>query len=129
MLVEADAAARSGDLKKAADVFGAIAADVNVPKEYRDLALVRQTAIQFDSLKPSEVIARLKPLAIAGNPWFPSASELTAIAYLNDNQPDLAWTLFAAIARDRESPPPSRAPATQIPPALRTPNPHAPQPD
>src|SRR3546814_4271941 len=88
MLVEADAAARSGDLKKAADVFGAIAADVNVPKEYRDLALVRQTAIQFDSLKPSEVIARLKPLAIAGNPWFPSAGEMTAIAYLNDNKPD-----------------------------------------
>lgn len=118
MLAEADLAVKKGDLKKAADAFGAVAADVKVPKVYRDLALVRQTALQFDSLKPAEVIARLKPLAIDGNPWFPAAGEMTAIAYLNDSKPDLAGPLFAAIARDAEAPPSVRSRAAQMASAL-----------
>lgn len=114
MLAEADLQVKKGDSAKAAASFGAIAADVNVPKAYRDLALVRQTALQFDSLKPDEVITRLKPLAVAGSPWFPAAGEMTAIAYLNENKPDLAGPLFAAIARDPEAPATSRSRAAQI---------------
>ena len=114
MLAEAELAMKKGDAKKAAEGFGAIAADPIAPKAYRDLALVRQTALQFDSLQPSEVIARLKPLAVAGNPWFASAGEMTAIAYLNENKPDLAGPLFAAIARDAEAPPSSRARTAQM---------------
>lgn len=114
MLAEAELALKKGDAKKAADGFAKVAADVNAPKVYRDLALVRQTALQFDSLQPQEVIARLKPLAVAGNPWFASAGEMTAIAYLNENKLDLAGPLFAAIARDEEAPPSSRARASQM---------------
>ena len=40
----------------------AIAGDTSLPKPFRDLALIRQTALEFDSLKPEEVIARLQPL-------------------------------------------------------------------
>lgn len=118
MLAEADMAIRKGDQKKAEAAFGAVAADVNVPKPYRDLALVRQTALQFDTLQPEEVIARLKPLALAGNPWFASAGEMTAIAYLNNNKPDLAGPLFAAIARDKEAPPSIRSRTAQMASAL-----------
>ncbi len=118
MLGEAEVAIRKGDTKKAADAFGAVAADANAPKAYRDLALVRQTALQFDGLKPAEVISRLKSLAIAGNPWFASAGEMTAIAYLNENKPDLAGPLFAAIARDNEAPPSVRTRAAQMAAAL-----------
>ena len=37
--------------------------------------------LEFDTLKPEEVIARLQPLAKPGQPWFGSAGELTAMAY------------------------------------------------
>ncbi|API59249.1 hypothetical protein BSL82_07945 [Tardibacter chloracetimidivorans] len=118
MLGEAEMAAKQGDAKKAADAFGKVAADMNVPEAYRNLALVRQTALQFDSLKPAQVIARMKPLAIAGGPWFASAGEMTAIAYLNDNKPDLAGPLFAAIAKDKDAPASARSRAAQMAVAL-----------
>ena len=44
-----------------------------------DAALVRMTAIELDTLPPQAVVDRLKGLAVAGNPWFGSAGELTAI--------------------------------------------------
>src|SRR3546814_17664152 len=91
---------------------------MNVPEAYRNLALVRQTALQFDSLKPAQVIARMKPLAIVGGPWFASAGEMTAIAYLNDNKPDLAGPLFAAIAKDKDAPASARSRAAQMAVAL-----------
>src|SRR3546814_10466662 len=74
--IEAEMAAKQGDAKKAADAFGKVAADMNVPEAYRNLALVRQTALQFDSLKPAQVIARMKPLAIVGGPRFASGGEM-----------------------------------------------------
>src|SRR3546814_10403781 len=43
MLGEAEMAAKQGDAKKAADAFGKVAADMNVPEAYRNLALVRRS--------------------------------------------------------------------------------------
>src|SRR3546814_14163384 len=108
-------AAKQGDAKKAADAFGKVAADMNVPEAYRNLALVRQTALQFDSLKPAQVIARMKPLAIVGGPWFASSGEMTAIAYPNDNQTDLAGAPFAATAQATDAPASAPARAAPIP--------------
>ena len=53
-------------------------ATTSLPQPYRDAALIRQTALEFDQLKPQQVIARLQPLAKPGNPWFGSAGEMTA---------------------------------------------------
>ena len=47
---------------------------------FSSIALIRQTALEFDQLKPEEVIARMKPLAAPGEPWFGSAGEMTALA-------------------------------------------------
>ena len=71
-----------------------------MPEPYRDLALVRATALEFDTLKPEEVIARLEPLSKPGKPWFASAGELTAMAYLKQGRSEQAGKLFAAIAAD-----------------------------
>ena len=54
--------------------------DSGLPQPYRDAALIRQTALEFDQLQPQEVIARLQPLAKPGEPWFGSAGEMTALA-------------------------------------------------
>ena len=92
------------DPAAAAKAYQAIADDADLPQAMRDLATVRAVTLQFDSLPPAAVVAKLKPLAIVNNPWFGSAGEMTAMAYLKMNRKDLAAPLFAAIARDNDAP-------------------------
>ena len=92
------------DLDGAAKIYGKVAADEKVPEPWRHLALVRQTAVQFDRLAPDEVIARLSPLAVKGNAWFGSAGEMVAIAYLKKNRIQPAAKMFADIAADETVP-------------------------
>lgn len=103
-LGRAAVALEQGDPKLAIDKFRAIAGDSSLPQPARDLALIRQTALEFDSLKPEEVIARMEPLAKTGEPWFGSAGEMTAMAYLKQGKTADAGKLFAAIARDDKVP-------------------------
>jgi len=104
LLTQAGIAGAKGDRKAAIATLGTIAGDASLPQPYRDLATVRKTALEFDSLPPQTAIDRLKPLAEAGNPWFGSAGEMTALAYLKLGKPDLAGALFAAIAGDANVP-------------------------
>jgi hypothetical protein len=85
-----------------------------LPQAYRDAALIRETALEFDSLKPDDVIARLEPLAKPGNPWFSSAGEMTAMAMIKQGKKQEAGRLFAAIAKDKSAPEGSRARSVQV---------------
>lgn len=109
---------QKGDEKTALASYKAIAADTAVASPFRNLALIRATAIEFDRIAPAEVVSRLKPLAVAGNPWFGSAGEMTAVAYLKMNRPDLAGPLFGAIAKDTHVPDTLRNRAMQVAGAL-----------
>ncbi len=97
-------ALQKDDAKGAAMQYGAIAADSSLGKPYRDLALVRQTAAEFDTMKPADVVTRLKPLAVPGNPWFGSAGEMVGIAYMKMGRRDLAAAMFAAMGKDKGVP-------------------------
>ena len=114
LLTEADLLLGKGNATGAAAAFGRIAADADLPQPYRDLALVRQTAAEFDTVPPATVIARLTPLARPGNPWFGSAGEMVGAAYLKQNRPDRAAPLFAAIAKDDNVPETIRARTVQM---------------
>ncbi|MEY4160020.1 MAG: hypothetical protein RLZZ136_641 [Pseudomonadota bacterium] len=103
-LLSAGIAAEQGHTLEAASQFGQIAADTHAPQPFRDLATIRQIALQFDSMKPEAVVAALKPLAVPGKPWFGSAGELLGIAYMKQGHNDLAGPLFAAISRDKTVP-------------------------
>lgn len=103
-LVQAGLKAEKNDITGAIAAYKAIAADTALPQPYRDLALVRQTALEFDTLAPQAVIDRLKPMAEAGNPWFGSAGEMSALAYMKLGKRDLAGALFANIAKDSSVP-------------------------
>lgn len=105
---------QAGDLKAAAAGYQAVVNDTKAPAPFRDLALIRQTAAEYDTLKPQQIVDRLKPLAVAGNPWFGSAGEMVAVAYLNMNKPDLAGPLFAAISKDDGVPETIRSRAVQM---------------
>nr|WP_301287308.1 tetratricopeptide repeat protein [Sphingobium sp. OAS761] len=113
-LVKAGIAARKGDAKAAAAAYGAMAADTKLDQPYRDLALIRQTALEYDSLKPQQVVDRLKPLAVEGAPWFGSAGELVALAYMKMGKKDLAGPMFAAMAKDQNVPQTIRSRARQM---------------
>lgn len=107
-------ALQQNDLKLAAAKYRDIAQDSALPQPYRDAALIRQTALEFDSLKPDEVIAKLQPLAKPGNPWFGSAGEMTGMALIKQGKRAEAGRLFAAIAKDKNVPETLRARSVQI---------------
>lgn len=104
IFLEADLLLAKNDLKGAAAKFAQVAGNTRIAKPLRDLALVRQTSAEYDTLKPEVVIARLKPLAVKGEPWFGSAGEMVAVAYLQQNKNDQAGALLGQIARDPDVP-------------------------
>jgi hypothetical protein len=113
-LTSAALALQKSDRKAAIDQYRSVMEDKGLAQPYRDLATVRLTALEFDQMKPDDVIARLKPLAVAGNPWFGSAGEMTAMALLKLGRKDEAGRLFAAIAADTKAPETIRSRAVQI---------------
>jgi len=117
-LTSAAMALEAGDTKGAAAQFKTIAEDSSVPQPFRDLALIRQTATEYDTLPPAQVIARLKPLAVAGNPWFGSAGEMVAVAHIKMNQPAQAATIFGAMAKSVDLPETLRSRASRMAGAL-----------
>jgi hypothetical protein len=102
----------------AAKRYDAIANDGSQPQPVRDLAMIRATTMQFDTLPPAQVVARLKPLAVPGGAWFGSAGELTAAAQLKMDRRDLAGPLLALIAQDVNVPPTIRGRAASMATAL-----------
>ncbi|MGZ8418775.1 MAG: tetratricopeptide repeat protein [Allosphingosinicella sp.] len=114
LLTKADLAIDGNDLKGAAALYKQVADDAGLARPYRDLALVRMTAVELDTLPPQAVIDRLKGLAVAGNPWFGSAGEMVALSYLKQGKPQQAAGVFAAMAKDKKLPDTLRSRATQM---------------
>lgn len=102
--IQAGAALEEGDRAKAAGLYQQIAADPTTPGALRDLARVREVSVNYDTMKPGDVIARLGDLAKPGNPFFGSAGELVAMAHLEAGNRAEAGKLFAAISKDEELP-------------------------
>jgi hypothetical protein len=107
-------ALQQNDTKTATNVYKQIAADSSLPPAYRDAALIRQTALEFDRLTPDQVITRMQPLTQAGNPWFGSAGEMTALAMIKQGKKQQAGQLFATIAKDKTVPQSIRDRSIQI---------------
>jgi len=107
-------AIQQNDVKLATNIYGSLAQDSSLPAAFRDAALIRQTAIQFDQLPPAEVIARLQPLAKPGEPWFGSAGEMSAIAMIKQGRKQEAGQMLVAIARDQGVPDALRGRAGQL---------------
>jgi hypothetical protein len=114
LLTKAAIAVQKGDMKGAALAYSTIATDADLAEPWRDLALVRQTAVEFDTLKPDVVITRLQKLAVKGHPWFGSAGEMVAIAYMKQGKPQLAAKIFAEMGKDEQVPQTIRARAVQM---------------
>ena len=118
LLTKAAVAIQSGDDAAAIAAYKTVAEDEDLAEPYRNVALIRQTAVEYDKLDPAIVIQRLQPLAQAGNPWFGSAGEMVAIAYLKQGKPQQAAPIFAAMAKDNSLPRSMRSRAVQMAGAL-----------
>ena len=114
LFTRAAVAIEQNDMKLAAQKFREAAEDEDLPKPYRDAALIRQTALEFDTLKPADVISRLQPLAKPGEPWFGSAGEMTALALIKQGNKQAAGRLYVALAKDQTVPDSIRSRAVQI---------------
>lgn len=102
LVQQANMKAQTGDLKNAAALMAKVAGDEKLDPALRNMALIRQTAFEFDTLKPEIVIARMKPMVDAKDPassWFASAAELSAIAHYQLGQYDQAGALYGRIAK------------------------------
>jgi hypothetical protein len=107
-------ALQQNDQKLAIATYRKINEDSGLPDAYRNAALIRQTALEFDHLKPQDVVNRMQPLAKAGDPWFGSAGEMTALALIKQGKQKEAGQLFASIAKDTAVPSSIRNRAIQI---------------
>jgi hypothetical protein len=114
MFTRAAFALQQNDQKLALATYKKLAADTSLPQAYRDAALIRETALEFDKLQPQAVIARLEPLTKPGGPWFGSAGEMTALAMIKQGKNKEAGQLFANIAKDKNAPDAIRNRASQI---------------
>ena len=108
----------AGDANGAIAAYRAIETDSDVAQPFRDAALIKGVAAGFDTMPPQKAIDRLKPLAQPGAPWYGSAAEMTAIAYLKLNQPQKAAAIFNELAKNTEIPDTLRARAVRISGAL-----------
>ena len=120
-LTRAALALQNGDRQTAIAQYREIAANDDIPQTYRDSATIRLTQLEFDSLKPADVIARLQPLAVKDNAWFGTAGELTALAMIKSNRRQEAATLLTAIAGEKSVPETIRARAEELASGLSIP--------
>lgn len=112
--VQAAAALEAGDKAKASGLYKQIAGDATTPPALKDLARVREVSINYDTMKPADVIAQLGDLAKPGNPWFGSAGELVAMAHLEAGNRAEAGKLFAAMSKQEDLPESLRSRARQM---------------
>ena len=113
-MASASIAAQKGDPQAALAAFAAVQKDDDAAPAFKELALIRQTTLEFDTLAPDQVIQRMQPLAQKGSPWFGSAGELVAVAHLKAGRSAQAGAIFAALAADPAVPASIRSRAAQM---------------
>jgi hypothetical protein len=113
-LLKAGIAMEQSKPDEAAKLYDAVAADGGAPQALRDLATIRAVTTRYDTMKPADVVVRLKPLAVPGNPWFGPAGEVLAMAYLDQGKSAEAGALFAAVSKDKNTPETIKSRARQM---------------
>ena len=107
---------KSGDRKGAVATYDRIAGTVDPP--FADLARLLSAIADFADADPNATIERLAPLTAAGNPWRPTALELTAAARLKAGDRKAALEIYQKLADDPATPQGLRARAAEMAAAL-----------
>lgn len=110
--------AESGDVAGAVALWDELARDGSAGTAFQGLATLLSVMHQIDSGEPGELEARLQPLTAAGNPFRPTALELTAVLALRAGDHARARELYTELADDRTAPAGLRTRAAQMLEAL-----------
>jgi len=110
--------AKSGDRPAAAAAYDRIAAQSDLDPSLRGLALLLSVIQGAPEADPHATIQRLTPLTQTGNPWRPTAVELTALARLKSGDKSGALDLYRGLAGDLSAPQSLRARAAEMVVAL-----------
>jgi hypothetical protein len=116
-LEEASIKAKANDYAGATALYRQIATDDATAPIYRDLATVLSADLTVDR-NPKAVVAQLKPLTDASNPWHYTALELTAVAELGEGDQAAARKIYRQLADDLKAPGGLRARAAEMTAAL-----------
>jgi len=114
---EAALLAKSGDRSAAIADYDRIAA-TDLDPGLRGLALLLSVMQSLPEAGARQTIERLAPLTESGNPWRPTALELTALARLKSGDKSGALDLYKGLADDLAAPPSLRARAAEMAAAL-----------
>jgi hypothetical protein len=115
---EAALLAKSGDREAAVAAYDRILAASEFDSNLRGLAVLLSALQRMPEADPHTTIDRLAPLTASGNPWRPSAIELTALARLKLEDKSGALDLFKSLADDPATPESMRARAAEMAVAL-----------
>lgn len=113
-MMQAGILAQQGKAKEAAAIYTKVAANTGFPKAFRDLAVIRQTIIEYDTMTPADVVKRLAPMAKKDEPFFGTAGELSGLAMLKAGQNKEAGAMFKSLAEDEDVPQSIRSRATLL---------------
>ncbi|MFC3098811.1 hypothetical protein [Alteraurantiacibacter palmitatis] len=114
LMMRAAIAMQEDRFDDAVTFYEQVIANEKAPQPMRDASLVRKVSIRFDQMQPQAIIDELQALARPGTPWFGSAGEMVAHAYLAQNKPELAGPLLVQIAQDETVPDSLRARTRQL---------------
>jgi hypothetical protein len=117
-LQEAALRARGGDEAAAVAAYKAIGQDGSVDTVYRDLAALLAALHELHSGDPKAIIGEIAGLTSPGNPWRPSAFEITALAHLRAGERNQARDIYKSLADDLTAPQGLRARAAEMSAAL-----------
>ena len=115
---EAALLAKSGDPSAAIADYDRIAATGDLDPGLRGLALLLSVMQSLPEAEARQTIERLAPLTESGNPWRPTAIELTALARLKSGDRGGALELYKGLADDLAAPASLRARAAEMAAAL-----------
>ena len=113
-MLRAAIAVENDDPEAAAAMYDEIAANGDLPAALRDVATIRSVTARFDDLDPQEVIDRVGPIAVPDNPYYGSAGELVAHAYIEQDKTDEAGALLLDLAGNEDIPASIRSRARQL---------------
>ncbi len=116
---EARLLAEADRTDEAVAIWDRIAAEQGNGQAFGSVATLLSVMHQVDDGDVPSLKARLEPLAVAGNAFRPTATELLATLALRENDKQTARDLFTELADDLTAPAGIRARATQMIEALK----------
>jgi hypothetical protein len=115
---QAEMLAKSGDRKGAIAIYDRISGSGSYDAPLRDMAVLQSVMQSLPDGDPQALVKRLEPLTTDGNPFRPSALDLTAALRLKSGDKAGALELYRKLADDLAAPQGVRARAAEMAAAL-----------